>query len=338
METITTKCPARISFGNGGDTDYYIQEIGWGCVVNATLSTLFFECQIPPIEERAIIYNDLNTNLTEKNIIQNLRLEGDKLDLIKATISYLNPYFKKSIIINTNIPKESGLGGSSTLNIALALALLKEKGELTNAEELAKISYHIERKILQVEGGYQDQWAAAYGRGMNLMIFKNKRVEVIPIKMSLEILRKLEENSLLVYFSQRIDSGKDIHKDQEKRLKENPEEKRSILIEKRENTMKIKEYLEKGDLEKFADCLNKDWELKQKLSAKICTRDEIFKIATENGALGGRLCGAGSGGAYYFYCKEGKKEQVLQAIKPLIQMQMPFKIQRSEENGNWYQT
>lgn len=337
METITTKCPARISFGNGGDTDYYVKELGWGCVINATLSTLFFECQIPQSEERAIIYNDINTKSSEKSILQNLRLEGDKLDLIKATISYINPYFKKSIIINTNIPKESGLGGSSTLNIAVALALLKEKGELTNAEELAKISYHIERKILQIEGGYQDQWAAAYGRGINLMIFKNKRVEVVPIKVSIETLRKLEENSLLVYFSQRADSGKEIHKDQEKRLKENPEEKKNILLEKRENTLQIKEQLEKGDLERFAECLNKDWELKQKLSAKIATRDEIYKIAMENGAIGGRLCGAGSGGAYYFFCKEGKKEQVLSAIKPFIQMQLPFKIQRAEEQGTWYQ-
>lgn len=337
METITTRCPARMSFGNGGDTDYYIREIGWGCVINATLSTLFFECHISNNEERSITYNDLITNTSEKSIIQNLRLEGDKLDLIKATISYLNPYFRKSLIINTNIPKESGLGGSSTLNIALALALLKEKGELTNAEELAKISYHIERKILQVAGGYQDQWAAAYGRGLNLMIFKNKRVEVVPIKIALDTLRKLEENSLLIYFSQRTESGKEIHKDQEKRMQENPEEKRTILIEKRENTMKIKECLEKGDLEKFAACLNKDWELKQKLSAKIATRDEIFRIAIGNGALGGRLCGAGSGGAYYFYCKEGKKEQVLNAIKHLIHMQLPFKIQRPEEQGSWYQ-
>ncbi len=338
METIITRCPARISFGNGGDTDYYLKELGWGCVVNATLSTLFFECQILSTEERAIIYNDLNTNTSEKNILTNLRLEGDKLDLIKATISYLHPYFKKSIAINTNIPKESGLGGSSTLNIAVALALLKEKGELTNAEELARISYHIERKILQVEGGYQDQWAAAYGRGLNLMIFKNKKVEVIPIKIPKDILRKLEENSLLVYFSQRTDSGKEIHKDQEKRMKENPEEKSAILLEKRENTLKIKEYLEKGNLDQFAECLNKDWELKQKLSSKIAIRDEIFQIAMNNGALGGRLCGAGSGGTYYFYCKDGGKKQVLNAIKPFIQMEMPFKIQRAEEQGNMYQS
>ena len=234
--------------------------------------------------------------------------------------------------------KESGLGGSSTLNVALALALLKEKGELTNPEELARIANYIERKILQVEGGYQDQWAAAYGRGLNLMIFKNKRVEVIPIKISIDTLRKLEENSILVYFSERANTGKDIHKDQEKRMNENPEEQKQIMIEKRENTMKLKEYLEKGDLEKFAECLNKDWELKKKLSAKIERGDDIYKLALENGALGGRLCGAGSGGVYYFFCKEGKKEQVLSAIKPFIKMQIPFKIQRAEEYGNWYQT
>lgn len=338
METIITRCPARISFANGGDTDYYIKEMGWGCIVNATLSTVFFECQIKNIPERAIEYIDITTKSTEKTIINNLKLEGDKLDLIKATISYLNPYFNKTISIATNIPKESGLGGSSTLNVALALALLKEKGELTNAEELAKTTYYIERKILQIEGGYQDQWAAAYGRGLNLMIFKNKRVEVIPIRIATETLKKLEENSLLVYFSKRESSGKEIHKDQEKRIKENPEEQKQIMQEKRDNTLKLKEALEKGNLEMFADCVNKDWELKQKLSAKIATRDEIYKTAIENGALCGRLCGAGSGGAYYFLCKEGEKEKVLKSLLPYIEMQIPFKIQRAEEYGGWYQT
>ena len=187
-------------------------------------------------------------------------------------------------------------------------------------------------------GGYQDQWAAAYGRGFNLMYFKDQQVEVVPIRVEPETVRKIEENSLLVYFSQRLESGNEIHKDQERKMKENPEEKKKVLIEKRENTLKIKEYLEKGNLEKFAEGLNKDWELKQKLSAKIASRDKIYQIAMENGAMGGRLCGAGSGGVYYFICKEGKKEQVLSAIRPYIQMQLPFKIQRAEEQGSWYKT
>ena len=338
MKEVIARCPARISLGNGGDTDYYIKEIGWGCIINVTLSTLSTECKIIDNGERAIIYRDSHTNTVEKNILQNLRLDGSKQDLIKATISYLHPYFNKTIEIHTNIPRESGFGGSSALNVALVLALLKEKEELTNPEELARIAYHIERKILQIEGGYQDQWTAAYGRGINLMIFKNKKVEVIPVKMTPEGVRKLEENSLLVYFSPRTKSGKEIHRDQEKKVQENAEEIKGIMIEKRENTQKIKEALETNQFEIFAQCLNKDWELKQKLSGKIAIRDEIYNIAIENGALGGRLCGAGSGGAYYFYCKDGAKEQVLKALQPFIQKEILFKIQRADEYGNWYRT
>lgn len=336
METILTQSPARVSFANGGDTDYFLKEIGWGCIVNATLSSLFYQCKIEPSEARALIYNDLYEKEQETTMIENLRLDGGKIDLIKATISHINPYFKGIIEISSNIPKESGLGGSSTLNVALALALLKQKGEVTNPEELAQITYYIERKILQVDGGYQDQWAAAYGRGLNLMIFKDKRVEVVPIHIAPENLRKLEQNSLLVYIGKREGSGADVHKDQEKQVQQNKEQTKAIMIEKRNNTMQMKEALEKGDFEQFAELMNKDWELKQKLSEKIIARDDIYTTAINHGALGGRICGAGSGGTYYFYCKEGARDKVLDAIKEKIIMQLPFKIQRAEEIGGWY--
>ena len=333
---IVTLSPARICLGNGGDTDYYLKEIGWGCIVNASLSSLFFQCEIKDYPERAVIYHDLFHETQEINLVPHLRLDDGKLDLIKATISYLHPNFHGALEITTNIPKESGLGGSSTLSVAIAHALLKEKGEPTNPEELARIAYYVERKILQIEGGYQDQWAAAYGRGLNLMIFKNKRVEVTPLTISRDNLKRLEENSLLVYFPKKANSGNEIHGDQRKKLEEDKETMRGIMIEKRTNTLSIKNALEKGDFETFAQLLNKDWELKQKLSDKLEVRDDIFTTALQHGAIGGRLCGAGIGGAYYFYCKEGKKQQVLDAIKEKIHLQLPFRIQRPDEQGNQY--
>jgi D-glycero-alpha-D-manno-heptose-7-phosphate kinase len=337
LKKIVTRSPARVSLGSGGDTDYYLKEIGWGCIVNASLSSLFYECEVGKADERVIEYTDLFHGEKEVNKLPHLRLDESKLDLIKATMSYIYPFFKQKIKITTNLPRESGLGGSSTLNIALALALYKAKGDLTNAEELARTAYYIERTILQVPGGYQDQWAAAYGRGLNLMIFKHGRVEVVPINISPDNLRYLEENSLLVFFSKRETSGSAMHKEQEKAIEKNKDELKKVMLEKRGNALQVKEALESGDWKIFAESVNKDWELKQKLSNKHSLRDDIYTLAIENGALAGRLCGAGGGGTYYFFCEEGKKKQVLAAIKDKIIKQLPFKIQRPHEYGNWYQ-
>jgi D-glycero-alpha-D-manno-heptose-7-phosphate kinase len=378
--SVKTRSHARVSLGSGGDTDYYLKNIGWGCIVNVTLESIYFECSIfenqkneinyttvlnqddPYLiqhlllennsfqkvqksivkdqttfllegEEQIVKYNDILNNTKDQSTINNLELDGGMLDLIKATITYVNPQFSKDLQIKTNIPRESGLGGSSVLNVALLLALIKDQGKLTNPEELAQAAYTIERNIMDVPGGYQDQWAAAYGRGLNYMIFKQGKVEVHPINITAQNLEKLEKNSLLVYFSRRTNTGSKVHEDQKRMIEENPKYLQKLMLEKRANAIKVKEALEKGNFTKFAKHVNKDWEIKQKLSAKISVRDEIYKTALENGALAGRLCGAGSGGTYYFYCEEGKKEKVLKSIKHLILKNLPFKIQRPTQAG-----
>tara|TARA_Y100000310_G_scaffold345521_1_gene465952 strand:+ start:3790 stop:5385 length:1596 start_codon:yes stop_codon:yes gene_type:complete len=335
---IITKSPARISFANGGDTDYYLKEIGWGCVLNASLSSLYFQCEVIEDKQKRVEFVNTFDDQKSSTVLQNLVLEGDTFDLVKATIAHVSPYFYHSLNINTNIPRESGLGGSSTLNVALLLALLKEKGDLAGPEKLAKAAYFIERNLMRVPGGYQDQWASAYGRGLNLMLFKDKEVEVVPIHITEDNLRKLEANSLLVYFSRREEAGGAIHNTQEKKMQQEGRELHRVMLDKRANVFHLKEALEQGDFKKFASCLKKDWELKKQLSRKIAVRQDIYETALSNGALAGRLCGAGNGGAYYFYCEDGKKYDVLRAIQDKIVTVLPFTVQRLHENGGWYDT
>lgn len=335
---IKTRNPVRVNFGNGGDTDYYLKEmgIGWGCVVNTTLSSLYFECELELGSSTINYYlKNILENTEESESIQDLKIIGDKQDFIKALISYMNPSFKGNIKITTNVPKESGLGGSSSLMVALLHAFNQNKEDPVNPEDLARSAYHIERNILNIAGGYQDQWAAAYGRGINLMIFKNKRVQVIPLNISEETLKELEERSLLVYTGKKEISGNDIHKDQEKTIQLNSEEIKKLLIQKRSNAIRIAQALEEDNLNLFPQLIEKDWEIKQHLSNKLNSREDIYTTAISNGALAGRLCGAGTG-TYYFFCEKGKKQQVIESIKSLISYELPFKIQRSNEEGTWH--
>ena len=84
--------------------------------------------------------------------------------------------------------------------------------------------------------------------------------------------------------------------------------------------------------------MNRDWELKQQLSTKTIVHDDIYTTAMAHGALAGRICGAGNGGTYYFYCRPGKKEDILAALKEKPITLLSFRIQRPEEIGGWYQT
>jgi D-glycero-alpha-D-manno-heptose-7-phosphate kinase len=333
--SVSSTAPVRISLANGGDTDDYIKQIGNGFVLNATLESHYYKCSLIPKDFGSIIVNTNNLYDCESNSyeIKNLSLDGSKSDLIKATLKRLNPKFKGDIVIETNVPMTSGMGGSSSLNVALIEALYKFDNQEYDKEEVARLAYDIERNDLGIKGGYQDQWAASYRGGINLMEFTLDGVKVNNLPLSEEIISKLENNLLLLYLEPRMSSGSDIHADQCSRIEKNPEKIKEILIHKRMNTLQAKEALLNGELDNFGYLLHKDFELKKELSSKVTTAfvDDVYNTALIHGALGGRVSGAGAGGVAFFYCPEDTKEDVSLALKQKGALVMPFKFERQKE-------
>lgn len=331
---VICRVPVRINLANGGDTDYYLKEIGWGCVVNATLSSHFYEVELNENQDSRIEIIDY---FDYKNMNRSYKLGSDfsELELLKATLKKLIFTGKNSFVLRTNVPMKSGLGGSSSLAVALIGAIRNyNRGEI-NPQEIASLAYELERTGLDIPGGYQDQYAAAFGAGFNYMEFKPGSINVENLKLSETTIKKLENNILLYYLSKRKVTGTEVHYAQNESIKKDPGTIKKILIEKRENVLKIKAALSKGKLDEFGNLLRIDGELKNKLSSKISNdyTDTIMKTALENGALGGKVSGAGSGGCMFFYVPEEDINKVRKAMYSTGAIEMNFRFQRSFEPG-----
>jgi len=331
---IICRVPVRINLANGGDTDYYVNEIGWGCVVNATLSSHFYEFEINDSNEGKI---DIVDYFNPSSLNRTYYLEQDisELDLLKATMKELNLELKHSFVLRTNVPMQSGLGGSSTLNVAMIAAMLRYKGEKLSAHKVASMAYDIERNKLNVPGGYQDQFAAAYGGGFNYMEFKDKEVTVKNLNLPEETIQKLESRLFLYYLSKREVSGSQVHKSQKNAFEANKEEMKRLLIEKRTNVLRIKAALLDGKLDDFGKMLMKEGEIKAKMTgdAGYGFAKEIIDFALKSGVTGCKVLGAGGGGCVLFYVPEKNIYSFKTAMECTGAVELPFRFQRSHEPG-----
>lgn len=332
---IISRTPVRINLANGGDTDYYIKETGWGCVVNATLSSHFYEVELNENQDSMLEIIDYFDYL--ENMNRNYHRESDfsELDLLKATLKKFTFTGKNSFILRTNVPMQSGLGGSSSLATALIGAIKYYNHLEINPQEVASQAYELERIGLNIPGGYQDQYAAAFGKGFNYMEFRENNVQVENLRLNEDTIRKLESNILLFYLRKRHVSGTEVHKSQEEKAKQEPSKIKEIIIQKRDNALKIKAALIKGNLDEFGLLLRKECELKNQLSSKISNdyTEKIINLALDNGALGGKISGAGSGGCMFFYVKDDSKDKLRRLLSSYNAIEMNFRFQRSYENG-----
>ena len=320
--------------GNGGDTDYYIDEIGWGCVLNVTLSSHFYEFEINDKNEAKIdiidYFNNENPNRThflESNV--------SELDLLKATLKTVGLRFNNSFILRTNVPMQSGLGGSSSLNVAMIASMLHFQGKSFTPQSVGGMAYHIERDVMAVPGGYQDQYAAAFGKGFNYMTFEKGKVSVESLNLPEKIIDQLEKNIFIYYLAKREVTGSDVHKAQEKSIKKNPEEVKRLLMEKRNNAVKIKDALVKGKLDEFGKLLMKEGDIKAKITGKSgCGfAENIMKKAMKAGAYGGKVSGACGGGCILFYVPDKKIETFKEKMKESNALPLHFRFQRPHEPG-----
>lgn len=328
--------PVRISLCNGGDTDYYIESMGWCNLINATLSTHGYKCEVEEKKQDHIEvkYNNTFSKVNSRYTLNNLETKEENLKLIAATIKEIYPNFKGNIKIKTNVPEKSGLGGSSSLVVALIKSLLKVKKETLTPEEIAKISYEIERKKLGINGGYQDQWAAAFGGGVNYLEFKKENIFLEPLWLHEELMEWLEKHLILVYLEPRFGDSGSQHKEQEKIFK-NDKNKLETMIQRRNNVLKTREALLEGNIYKFADLLRKEHYHKNEIDPKTTTSNsqKIYQEAINNGAIAGKISGAGRGGCGIFISETKNRNEIIKKLEKLGAIYLPIKLQRLHQMG-----
>lgn len=312
---IVVRSPLRISLGGGG-TDlpsYYREHEGF--LIAAAIDKY--------------VYITLHQTFAEELIIKYSKLERSKsIDeiehpIIRESLKHIridSPHLE--ITSMADIPAGTGLGSSSSFTTALLKALHTLKKNLIHPKELAEEACHIELNRLQEPIGKQDQYIAAYGGITCFRFLANDQVEAWPLKVDQETLYNLEDN-LLLFFTGYSRSASNILKEQDTKSKSKDHDMIANLHFIKELGLKSKDALESGDLNQFAELMNVHWEHKKQRSANMSNShiDDWYALARKNGALGGKMIGAGGGGFLMFYADDKTKlrhamrEQGLQEVR-----------------------
>ncbi|MEI6045343.1 MAG: galactokinase [Chloroflexota bacterium] len=295
---IITRSPLRISLGGGGtDLPSYYQRHSGFLIAAAINKYVYITIHETFINELIIKYSKLE-RVTEANLLQHpIFREAIKLLEIEQT--------NLEITSMADIPAGTGLGSSGSFTTALLKALHTYRKNLIHPRELAEQACHIEIELLKESVGKQDQYIAAYGGLTCFQFLPNNQVEAWPLKIDTEVRYNLEDN-LLLFFTGYSRSASSILKDQDEKSKVYDQTMIDNLHFIKELGWKSKEALETGNLHQFAELMNVHWEWKRQRSSGMSNShiDEWYNLAMQNGALGGKLIGAGGGGFLLFYCEE----------------------------------
>jgi D-glycero-alpha-D-manno-heptose-7-phosphate kinase len=298
---IISRSPLRISLGGGG-TDlpsYYRKHSGF--LLAAAINKYVYITIHPRfVNELLIKYSELEKAPNADSLKHPIFREALKLLDINET--------NLEITSMADIPAGTGLGSSGSFATALLKALHTYRKNLVHPRDLAEQACHIEIDVLKESVGKQDQYMAAFGGLTCLQFFPNDHVEVAPVKIDQETLYNLEDN-LLLFFTNYSRSASSILKDQNDRSLSGDQNMIDNLHFIKDLGWQCKEALESGDLHKFAELMNVHWEWKRRRSAGMSNSnvDNWYQLAMENGALGGKLIGAGGGGFLMFYTEDKTK-------------------------------
>lgn len=327
-----SKSPVRISFGGGGsDLTHYFSN-GIGAVINATVSFYSHATLHIRTDAKIVIHSlDLKATLNADNLEDCLNMKGE-FGLIQAVIKTINPNFGFELDLHSDFPMSSGLGGSAVIAAAILGCFNQFRKDQWSLHELSELAYQAERLYQGVEGGWQDQYATIFG-GFNFIEFKMDQNIVHPLRIPQEILLELEESLILCNTGVQHNSG-NIHKDQRNEMRRKDKQK---LVQKNVDLCyKLRNQLLRGSLMEFGKCLDSAWKFKRDLSNEISNPylDEIYNKALDNGAIGGKLLGAGGGGFFLFFVPPSSKHLLLSHLEKEGLQVSPFRFE-SEGLKSW---
>jgi D-glycero-alpha-D-manno-heptose-7-phosphate kinase len=295
---IITRSPMRISLGGGGtDLPSYYRQHG-GFVISAAIDKYVYITLHETFVPEVIVKYSKMENVARAEDVKH-PIVREALRLIDLGIPHLE------IASMSDIPAGSGLGSSGSFTTALLRALYSMKRDNISRQELAEQACHIELDLLGEPIGKQDQYIASFG-GLTCFEFRpDDSVVVTPLRLDPMTLHNLEDN-LMLFFTNYTRNASDILKDQDVRSKQGDREMIENLHYVKQLGYESKAAFESGDLRRFAEIMHVHWENKKKRSAGMSSGpiDEYYELARKNGALGGKLIGAGGGGFLMFYTED----------------------------------
>ena len=315
---IITRSPLRISLGGGG-TDlpsYYRKHSGF-LIAAAIDKYVYITVHHTFVPDLIVKYSRLERVASASELQHPIIREA--LKLLEVDGGYLE------LTSMADIPAGTGLGSSGSFTTALLKALHTHNKNLVHAREVAEQACQIEIDRLGEPIGKQDQYIAAYGGITCFHFLPNDQVEASPLRLDTETLYNLEDN-LLLFFTGYSRSASAILKDQDQRSRERDKGMVDNLHFVKDLGYQSKEALEAGNLRRFAELMNVHWQHKKQRSGAV-TNGEIdgwYDLAMKNGALGGKLIGAGGGGFLLFYAEDKTRLRHAMAPTPLREVRFRF--------------
>ncbi len=315
---VRAKAPLRISFAGGGTDVPPFPEREGGSVLSSTINRYAWGT-LRPRDDGQICINSLDFGVSLAYASRDHLTYDGQMDLAKAAIKRLagGHDVGYDLFLHTDAPPGSGLGSSSAMMVTL-VGLLKEFHGLTLTDyEVAEVAYSIERLDLGIKGGMQDQYAAAFG-GFNFIEFMADRVIVNQLKVSRDILNELEYN-LLIGNTGKLRLSSHIIDDQVQRYEAGDAEANAALREIKALSVEMKNALLHRRLDDFGALLDEEWRHKRRMSPRISSPelDDLYAVARQEGAIGGKITGAGGGGYLMLYCRFDRKHAIRERLREM---------------------
>lgn len=314
---IITRTPLRVTLGGGGtDLPSYYEQFG-GYVLSAAIDKYVFV--------------SLNRTFTPDYVLRYSALER-----VDAAVDIGHPIVREAFVRHhvepsvemvsmADIPSGTGLGSSGAFTVGLLRAIYAMRRDHVDAGMLAEEACRIEIERLNRPVGKQDQYVAAFG-GLKAYSFeRDGTVRVDPLRISADTYRELEEH-LLMFFTGYSRAADQVLEEQRDRSTVGDPEMIDNLHTVKELGLRSMASLERGDVEDFATLMHVHWENKRRRSRAMSNRsiDRWYEVGRANGALGGKLVGAGAGGFLLFYTRDPRRLRATMRAEGLPEVRFRF--------------
>jgi D-glycero-alpha-D-manno-heptose-7-phosphate kinase len=303
--------------GGGTDLKSYYSKYGGFLIAGAIDKYVF-------LSANKRFYDSIRLSYSQTEIVDSV--DNIKHRIFREALKFLDRNNGIELVSIADVPANCGLGSSSSFTVSLLNALHAYKREFISQKQLAEEACHIEIDVLGEPIGKQDQYISAFGGVTTLTFEKDGNVIVEPVKLSEEAMDELERNILL--FHTGIErSASEILSEQNEKSKKGEAEVIETLHQIKNIGLETKKAFENGDLDRFGELLDAHWQTKKHLSKKVSNGfiDDCYEIAMRNGALGGKIMGAGGGGFFMFYCGE-EQAKLINVLKEKGLKQMRFRF------------
>jgi len=317
---VRARAPLRLGLAGGGTDVSPFCDLHGGCVLNTTVNLYAYATLEDRTDGQVRFVSADQGEAYEDHATAVTSIDGPLL-LHKAVYRHIIAKFRDgeplpvTMTSCSDVPPGSGLGASSSLVVAMVVALQERLGLPLGEYDVAQLAYEIERVDANVRGGRQDQYAATFG-GVNFIEFYgNGRVIVNPLRIKEPVLAELDA-SLMLYFTGASRNSARIIDEQTSNLIAEDQRSLEAMHRLKDNALAMKEALLTGNMHRFGEIMGDSWLAKKQVADGISTEmiERVYRIAMDAGASCGKISGAGGGGFMMFLVDPVRRADVMQAL------------------------